>query len=300
MPEVKNASGYFSKPGMNAIDLFIGSEGTLGVITKIKLKLLTLPASELSCVLFFNDENIALNFLVDARNTSYNTREMNIRDSIDASALEFFDENSLNFLKDYFKGIPANAKAAIWFEQVLENNEDKLIDLWTDLFKKYAGNEEEVWFVVSEKDKQRIIDFRHSISANVNEYVTRNNFRKLGTDVAVPDNRFINFYREIKSLVENENLDYVTYGHFGNSHVHLNMLPKNEDEFEKGKELYKKICLRAIELGGTFSAEHGVGKNKTEFLLAMYGKENIQAMREIKKTLDPNYILGVGNIFSAE
>jgi len=90
---------------------------------------------------------------------------------------------------------------------------------------------------------------------------------------------------------------YVTYGHFGNSHVHLNMLPKDEEEFEKGKELYKNICLRAIELGGTFSAEHGVGKNKTEYLLAMYGEENINAMRDIKKTLDPNYILGVGNIF---
>ena len=67
MPEVKNASGYYCKPRMDAIDLFIGSEGTLGVITKIKLRLLSLPTSELSCVLFFNDENSALNFLVDAR-----------------------------------------------------------------------------------------------------------------------------------------------------------------------------------------------------------------------------------------
>jgi len=297
MPSTKNASGYYCKPGMDAIDLFIGSEGTLGIITKIILKLLSLPDAELSCVLFFNNEDDALNFLSEARRISYESRRTKDKDMIDATALEFFDENSLNFLKDDFAGIPTDAKAAVWFEQVCEGNEDTLLGLWIDLFAKYNGNEEEAWFAVSEKDKKRIIDFRHSISANVNEYVTRNNFRKLGTDVAVPDDSFIAFYLEIKSIVERENMAYVTYGHFGNSHVHLNMLPKDEEEFEKGKELYKNICLRAIELGGTFSAEHGVGKNKTEYLLAMYGEENINAMRDIKKTLDPNYILGVGNIF---
>ncbi|MGD8307171.1 MAG: FAD-binding oxidoreductase [Ignavibacteria bacterium] len=300
VPGTKNASGYFYKPGMDAIDLFIGSEGTLGIITKIKLKLIKVPTEEISCILFFNDEDNALNFLVNARQTSFKTRESKNSDSIDATALEYFDEKSLNFLKDDYSGIPLGAKAAIWFEQICDGNEDTLLSLWIVLFNEFGGNEEEAWFALTDKDKQKIIDFRHSISANVNEYVTRNNFRKLGTDVAVPDDCFNDFYKEIKGIVEDENMDYVIYGHFGNSHIHLNMLPKNETEFEKGKELYKKICLRAIEVGGTFSAEHGVGKNKTEFLRVMYGEENINAMREIKKTLDPNYILGVGNIFKTE
>jgi len=78
------------------------------------------------------------------------------------------------------------------------------------------------------------------------------------------------------------------------------MLPKNKDEFTKGKKLYQSICELAIKMGGTFSAEHGVGKNKTEYLVKMYGEENVNKMRMIKKSLDPNYILGVGNIFAKE
>jgi D-lactate dehydrogenase (cytochrome) len=300
MPKTKNASGYFCKRNLDAIDLFIGSEGTLGVITKIKLKLLPLPLRELSCILFFETENNALNFLIRARDESYKNRSQKIINSIDAEALEYFDENSLKFLIDNYPNIPVNAHAAVWFEQICNHNEDDLLDLWINLFLDYNGKEEDAWFAMTEKEKENIVSFRHTISTSVNEYITLNNFRKLGTDVAVPDDKLIDFYHAIKKEVEAENLDYVIYGHLGNSHVHLNMLPKTEEEFEKGKELYKSICSRAISLGGTFSAEHGVGKNKTEYLVEMYGQKNVNNMRLLKKTLDSNYILGVGNIFEKE
>ena len=297
MPNTKNASGYFCKPGMDAIDLFIGSEGTLGIITKIKLRLIDLPANEISCVLFFNSEENALNFLIKARDESYKNRKLVAKDKIDATALEFFDENALKFLKNDYPNIPANAKSAIWFEQQCNDSEDDLLELWINLFKDNNGKEEDAWFAMTEKDKENIIGFRHRISTSVNEYISRNNFRKLGTDVAVPDDKIINFYSAIKKQVESRKLDYVVYGHLGNSHVHLNMLPKTEREFEIGKEIYKSICSHAISLGGTFSAEHGVGKNKTEYLVEMYGQDNVNKMRALKKTLDPNYILGAGNIF---
>ena len=300
MPKVKNASGYFCKRNMDAIDLFIGSEGTLGVITKIKLKLLLLPLNELSCILFFETENNALNFLIRARDESYKNRKLKIVNSIDATALEYFDENSLRFLLNDYPNIPVNAKAAVWFEEQCNDNEDELLELLINLFLDYNGKDEDAWFAMTDKDRENIIAFRHTISTSVNEYITRNNFRKLGTDVAVPDDKFIDFYYAIKKEVETQNLDYVIYGHLGNSHVHLNMLPKTEEEFVKGKELYKSICSHAISLGGTFSAEHGVGKNKRGYLVEMYGQENVNKMRMLKKTLDPNYIFGVGNIFEKE
>ncbi len=75
------------------------------------------------------------------------------------------------------------------------------------------------------------------------------------------------------------------------------MLPKDKKDYEKGKSIYKKICSKAIELGGTVSAEHGIGKIKTEYLLEMYGEENLKKMLAVKRTLDPNFILGKGNIF---
>ncbi|MHB9014287.1 MAG: FAD-binding oxidoreductase, partial [Ignavibacteriaceae bacterium] len=116
-------------------------------------------------------------------------------------------------------------------------------------------------------------------------------------DVAVPDLNFEELYYYSKNEVEQTGLDYVIYGHFGDSHMHLNMLPKNNTEFENGKLLYKNICLKAIELKGTISAEHGIGKMKRELLLAMYGEENIKKMMSLKNQFDPNLILNKGNLF---
>jgi D-lactate dehydrogenase (cytochrome) len=78
------------------------------------------------------------------------------------------------------------------------------------------------------------------------------------------------------------------------------MLPKNDDEFDLSKKLYSKICIDAIKIGGTFSAEHGVGKNKTDLLLEMFGEKIVKEMFEIKKVLDPNLILCPGNIFNQD
>jgi D-lactate dehydrogenase (cytochrome) len=298
MPSTKNTSGYFAKQNMDAIDLFIGSEGTLGVITKIKLKLVDLPEKILSCVIFFNQEKDALSFINKVREISYQTRQEKLKDSLDALALEFFDKNTLKFLMGDYPNIPKDSEAAVWFEQeVNSQNEEMLIEEWMKLISKFNGDEESPWFAFSDSDNKKIQEFRHAISWKITEYISRNNLKKLGTDVAVPDEKFEELYYYGKNEVEKENLLYVVYGHFGNSHMHLNMLPKSEDVYVKGKEIYKKICMKAVELGGTISAEHGIGKLKTEYLVLMYGEENIRKMAEVKKNLDPNMILGSGNIF---
>lgn len=300
-PAVKNASGYFVKKDMDAIDLFIGSEGTLGIITKIKLKLLPQPEDTISCVLFFEDETSALNFLEEARETSYQNRKGNVNNNINALALEFFDERALKFLAKDFSAIQENAQAAIWFEQESTSNTfDSILEAWNDLMQKHNVNEETAWFAFSNADKEKIKDFRHAISWKVNEYVARNNFRKLGTDVAVPDKAFREFYFTLQNWAKQSNIDFVAYGHFGNSHIHLNFLPKNDEEFNEGKKLYKQICEEAVRLSGTISAEHGIGKAKRDYLLMMYGESNIRKMATLKKSLDPNLVLGIGNIFSKE
>jgi len=295
MPEVKNASGFYVKPGMDAIDLFIGSEGTLGVITKIKLKLLPLNKNIISCVVFFDDENDALNFIDKAREISYLNK--NIPGKQEARALEYFDYYSLKFLSSGFPQIPESAKGAVWFEQEFEaGNEDALLEQWLEVILEFNGNEEAVWFASNENERARIHEFRHAISSKVNEYISHNNLRKLGTDVAVPDDKFREFYFYCKQIVEAEKFNYVAYGHFGNSHVHLNMLPENEERFLVGKEVYRAICRKAIELKGTISAEHGVGKIKTDYLVDMYGIDSVVKMGEIKKVFDPGLMFGIGNI----
>ncbi|MDP3684901.1 MAG: FAD-linked oxidase C-terminal domain-containing protein, partial [Ignavibacteria bacterium] len=297
MPKVKNASGYFVNETMDAIDLFIGSEGTLGVITKAKLKILPFPIDVLSCVAFFPEEVAGLAFIEEARTLSYSSRTANSLESIDARALEFFDSHTLEFLRKDYPQVDEKAACAVWFEQELTaQNEDTAAELWLELIMKHSGDVDKAWIGVDDKDKALLHEFRHAISSKVNEYISKNNLKKLGTDVAVPDEHFSNYYFYCKSLVEKESLDYVAYGHFGNSHLHLNMLPKNEEEFQKGKMIYKTICQKAIELGGTVSAEHGIGKNKREYLLMMYGVEAIQEMIKLKQVFDPNMILGSGNL----
>ena len=213
-------------------------------------------------------------------------------------ALEFFDKNTLKFLMNDYPNIPKDAEAAVWFEQeVNSQNEEMLLEEWMKLISEFNGDEESAWFAFSDSDNKKIQEFRHAISWKISEYISQNNLKKLGTDVAVPDEKFEELYYFSKNEVEKENLPYVVYGHFGNSHMHLNMLPKVRDDYEKGKEIYKKICMKAVELGGTISAEHGIGKLKTDYLVLMYGEENIQKMVEVKKVLDPNLILGSGNIF---
>ncbi|MCB9249829.1 MAG: hypothetical protein H6613_15400 [Ignavibacteriales bacterium] len=105
------------------------------------------------------------------------------------------------------------------------------------------------------------------------------------------------FYKFTCSLIKQNNLDYVVYGHIGNSHLHFNMLPKTEEELKLSRKLYGEICSFSTNLGGTISAEHGIGKFKRQYLLEMFGEENILQMAKVKRTLDPNMILNLNNMF---
>lgn len=298
IPITKNAAGFFCKKNMDAIDLFIGSEGTLGMFTRIKLSLLDYPKSIFSTVIFFNDEDDAFGFIRDSREESYLSRNKETEDTIDAISLEYFDKNSLDFLKKEYFHIPTNAKAAVWFEQeTTPDNEELIIERCAEIIEKHKGNIKDSWIAITEKDRAKIENFRHSISAKVNEYISLNKFRKLGTDIAVPDSELQHFYSYMTNEVKKNDLEYVVYGHFGNSHLHLNMLPKNNKEFKLAQILYKQFCKEAINIGGTFSAEHGVGKNKKEYLINMYGSDAVKMMVQIKKKFDPELILGMGNIF---
>ncbi len=298
MPETKHAAGYYCKPNMDLIDLFIGSEGTLGIITEIKLKLLDKPENILSCVVFFEKESNGLNFLTEARNRSFESRKNNSVNSIDALGLEFFDYYSLKFMIEDYSKIPESAKSAVWFEQEINfENEETILSEWINLIESNKGDIESAWIAANEKDRNEFKDFRHAISWKVIEYVAKNKITKTGTDTAVPHEHFISFYQSSKQLTKEGGIDYIVYGHFGDSHIHLNMLPIHDEELKKSKQIYARICELAIDLDGTISAEHGIGKLKRDYLLKMYGEKNISKMARLKKAFDPNCILGINNIF---
>jgi len=298
MPPTKNSAGYYVKENVDAIDLFIGSEGTLGVITEARLKLLDLPENLISCVLFFREEEDALAFISEARKESYKSRDEKNTGKIDARGLEFFDVHSLGFLSDGYPSIPRLAKAAVWFEQEFTaENEKLLFDLWLELISSNRGDFDTAWFALNKTDYEKFKDFRHSISWQVNEYCASRGVMKVGTDTAVPQERFAEFYSQCKELTKEARLNYVAYGHAGDSHIHLNMLPENMERYAAAREVYRQICRKAVEYGGTISAEHGIGKLKRDYLIDMCGLTFVKQMARMKKQFDPDKILGIGNIF---
>lgn len=293
----KNTSGYFSAKPLDAIDLFIGSEGTLGVITEIEFSLLDKPEGFFSGIVFFDDEKNLLDLVNEAREMSFENRGAG-QGGVDASFLEYFDENSLKFIGEKFPEVPAGAKGAIFFEQETNaETEDALLEQWNELLEKHGADTDKAWFTTTEQDKAKMRDFRHALPVAVNERIVRYKQKKIGTDMAVPDENFASFLRFYKQKLAESGLDYVIFGHIGDNHLHANLLPKDADEAERARHLYGRFIAQALMLGGTISAEHGIGKLKRRYLDVMMGERYLSEMADIKRALDPNGILGRGNIF---
>lgn len=302
----KNAAGYYAAPKTDAIDLFVGSEGTLGVITEIELDLLKKPDGFLSGIVFFRDETDLLNFVDAARRLSYQTRNQNsdaaiLEPTIDAAVLEYFDENSLKFIRDKFPETPEGMSGAIFFEQETnEATEDALFEQWNELLETHRAEIDASWFTTTAEDREKLRAFRHALPVAVNERVVRNRQRKIGTDMAVPDERFAGFLKFYQQKLNESGLDYVIFGHIGDNHLHANMLPKNADEATRAKHLYGRFVAQAVMFGGTISAEHGIGKLKNKYLHVQYGERFLNEMAELKRAFDPNGILGRSNVFDAK
>ena len=303
-PDVrKNTSGYFMDEKLDAVDLFIGSEGTLGVITGIELKLLPKPEGFLSGIVFFKENDHLLGLVDEIKESSFKARSSEDDDDarLDATVLEYFDEKSLEFIKEKFPETADNMAGAIFFEQETTNeNEDVLFEKWNALFEKHNAEIEQSWFAVNEQDLRKMRDFRHALPVSVNERIVKYQQRKVGTDMAVPDDKFASFLKFYKKKLNESGLDYLIFGHIGDNHLHVNMIPKNEEEMTRAKHLYGRFIAQSIMLGGTISAEHGIGKLKSKYLYVMYGERYLNEMAELKKAFDVNNILGRGNMFDAK
>ena len=298
----KNVSGYFYAEPLDAIDLFIGSEGTLGVVTEIELSLLPKPEGFFSGIVFFAGDSDLLAFVDAAREASFASRKNPVAiapsSDMDAALIEYFDDNALRFITEKFPETPDGMAGAIFFEQeTTSNSEDTLLENWNELFEKHNADLERSWFTTNDQDREKMRAFRHALPVSVNERITRYKQRKVGTDMAVPDANFASFLRYYKDTLDASGLDYVIFGHIGDCHLHANMLPKNEQEAETARHIYGRCVAQAIMLGGTVSAEHGIGKLKRKYLAAMMGERYLNEMAELKKAFDPNGILSQGNMF---
>jgi D-lactate dehydrogenase (cytochrome) len=300
MPQTrKNATAYFATAGMDLLDLFIGSEGTLGVVVEVETELLPKPEALLSGVVFFTTEQDVLSFVREARQRSLENRSAS-NSGLDARALEYFDIESLGFLREKYPTIPRIATAAVFFEQeTTSETEDSLMSAWLDLLERHHAVSDS-WFATSEQDHAQLREFRHQLPVLMNEWFARYRQKKVSTDMAVPDDAFAGMLAQYQNGLRSSNLRYTIFGHIGDNHIHVNILPRDEHEAAQARELYVQFLKYAAGVGGTLSAEHGVGKLKREYLKLFYSEEHLREMAALKLAFDPAGILGRGNIFSEE
>ncbi len=281
LPNVtKNTAGYLLRPGMDWIDLFAGSEGTLGVVTEARLRLVPAPEALLAGVIFFASDDPALDAVDDWRaGTS-------------SRMLEYVDGPSLALLRGRFPEIPNSARAAILFEQELEDHDG---EAWLARIEAARGLDES-WLAESAADRERFRQFRHALPELVNDTCRRNGTLKMGTDHAVPvarNRQMLAWYRQ--RLEQAFPGRYVIFGHIGDAHLHVNILP-SPDEAERATALLAEFARQAVALGGTVSAEHGLGKRKAHLLALQYAPEHLEAMQAVKRRLDPRNIFGRGTL----
>jgi len=306
-PDIKNAAGYCIRHPMDFIDFFIGSEGTLGVITHITLALVPKPEFMLCYIAFFKSEEDALFFVKTIKE-----RTGTESDVIAPSSLEYFDDYSLTLLRQKkeregsgssIPAFPDYAEAAVYLEQ-----EGKKGDLETycseyiQVLDECNAPGDDAWGAIEEKEIEKMHQFRHAVPEEINAIITERQrnypeIHKIGTDFSVPDNALEAMMQTYRSLLNKENLEYAIFGHIGDNHLHVNVLPRNVKDFIKAKKLYLEFAHTAVNYGGTVSGEHGIGKIKKQLLSIMYSQEEIQQMKEVKKALDPKHLLGPGILF---
>jgi len=300
MPLTKNAAGIFSAPNMDLIDLFIGSEGIFGAITEVEVALQDWH-DPISIVQFLPSDDKAIDFVISLR------EEKSIRPEF----IEFYGSSALNLLRKKqmedprivgMPPIPDYAKSAVFFDlrfdpESKDNGYSKLEEIVSECGSTIAMS----WAAYEQRDLERFKNFRHVLPETVNSIIAERKrkipeLHKLGTDLAVPDQALKEIWALYKSKLTKAGLEWIAFGHIGNNHIHINIIPRTLEEMRDGLSVYHEFAKKAVALGGTISAEHGIGKIKKEFFSVMFSDEELKEMKAVKMTLDPGLMINPGNM----
>ena len=280
----KHACGYHLKPGMDVVDLFIGSEGTLGIVMEADVTLQPTPKTLLNGIVFFPSDESALDALDAWRAVT------------DLRMLEYVDDPALRMIAQRYPSVTERAKAALIIEQIVSGDAD--IDAWAERLEATGALEAESWFGTTDGDRERFRQFRHALPETALAISQKNGFMGLGTDFSVPvekNRAMLAFYREHMERIMPGH--YCIFGHVGDAHAHVNMLPATQAEYDGGMDVMMTFARQAAAWGGSVGAEHGLGKRKAKFLPVQYSSEQIEAMKAVKRRFDPEWRLGRGTLF---
>jgi glycolate oxidase len=273
--------------GYDLTKLMCGSEGTLGIITKIILRLLPLPEARKTMLAVFGS--------IDGAATAVSTI---IAAKIIPSALEFMDYSTLQCVDRRFDlGLPAESGAVLIIE--VDGDRD-LIEKQAKLIKELIGLLGLVRFrtAQNEAEAEDLWRVRRLVSPSLRDV----NPTKYNEDIVVPRSKVPDIIRRIEDIRRKYDIPIVNFGHAGDGNIHVNIMIDREvpGMDEKAHEAIREIFSAVLDLGGTMSGEHGVGLSKAPYLTMELSPDQIGAMRAIKKALDPNNILNPGKIFPVE
>ena len=287
-PQVKTAAGYY--PAEDAVDVFIGSEGTLGIVTEVTVRLTDLPSSVLGVLAYFPNRATAVAFMRTARASARADRE----GELSPRCLEYLDKGCLAFAKARFGAVPEGAGAAMFCEQeVMACGEDVHMTAWFDALTDAGALVDETLFSSDPGSRAALLALRHAVPAGVNEQAVRNGMPKVATDLSVPDDAL----DVMLDAYEAAPMRSALFGHLGDNHLHLNLLPSTVEELATARAFYVELARRAVALGGSVSGEHGIGKTKKNQLALMVDAATLDAFRALKLHLDPASVLGRGTMF---
>jgi glycolate oxidase len=275
---VKDVAGYSLK------DLFIGSEGTLGVITEILLKLLPRPQARKTMLAIFAQMTDAAEAVSDI-----------IAHRIIPCTLEFLDNTTIRCVEDHAKiGLPTDAAAVLLMESdghpaVVEEEAARMMEL------ARAHRARHIRVARDNTEADQLAGARRAAFSAL----ARVSPTTILEDATVPRSELAAMIAFIQQTADKYKLKIGTFGHFGDGNLHPTFLcdERNHDEIERVHAAFREIFDKTIELGGTITGEHGVGLAKKEFLPKQAGAAGIELMRALKRTLDPRNILNPGKIF---
>lgn len=273
--------------GYDLTRLFVGSEGTLGIITEATLKLIPMPETKQTMLALYQDLEAA------ARSVS-----KIIAHKIIPATLEFLDQPTLKVVEDFAQiGLPTDVQAVLLIEQdgpaeVVERDLTRMAEVCKQ------ENAVSIQIAASEAEAEALRTARRAaLSA-----IARLKPTTILEDATVPRSEIANMVKAINEIAEKYQLDICTFGHAGDGNLHPTCATdaRNHEEMERVEQAFAEIFAKAIDLGGTITGEHGVGEMKAPYLEWKLKAEGIAAMKAIKQAFDPNNIMNPGKVFAKD
>jgi glycolate oxidase len=275
---IKDSSGYDLK------DLFIGSEGTLGITTQIKLKLIPLPKASLSILLAFDTVQEATDATLAI-----------LTSGADPSGVELFERQALRYAEQNL-GYPLKSQVGeAYLLMTLDGNDEADLTVRAELVEEIAKETARESHVLTEEEAAKNWALRDNILLGLTVFTE---FELL--DEVVPINKFAELIESTKAMQEKHGLNVLNFGHAGDGNVHTLLMKDDlsEEEWTRRRAaLLKDLYQKVADLGGLPSAEHGIGIVKKEYMASMTDDINLKYMRAIKQVFDPDNRLNPGKVF---